>query len=172
MAYSVIATPNPPDGSRPSDAAIPEPIVASTPADAGADGDAGVEPHDTGNNKGISPIERQRHLLRSPVRSQNQTAPLLALNAHAVSEALLGPTVTLRNRVSSKGKRKRKGKKKQKDSKTDNKWQGDERQRLKIWVSALMQMRFHDQLAYSGLHVRVKNQKSIWAKCMILHFDD
>ena len=36
------------------------------------------------------------------------------------------------------------------DSKASIKWKGDERKRLKVCISALMQMRFHDQLAYSG----------------------
>ena len=94
--------------------------------------------------------KQQRKVGSPPLK---QTTPLLHQHssAGAVTKLLKGPKYLsvpkLDKRISSEGKRLRR---KPIDPKAKIKWKGDEAKRLKVCISALMQMRFHDQLAYSG----------------------
>ena len=89
----------------------------------------------------ISPVEQQYNILHptsSPINKKNSSTPLLGHGV--VSETMKGPRFD--RKISRNGKR----------LKRRAKWKGDEEKRLKVCISALMQMRFHDQLAYSGIH--------------------
>ena len=100
----------------------------------------------------LSQIEQQQKIIaRSP--PIKQSTPLLLQPPYTETTKLKGPKILslpiLNKRVSSTGKRLRR---KPVDPKKDIRWKGDEAKRLKVCISALMQMRFHDQLAYSGKH--------------------
>ena len=88
-----------------------------------------------------SPIEQQYGILH-PSLSTTKTSSTPLLIHGVVSEAMRGPKHAKINR---NGKRLRK-----KITEKTVTWKGDEDKRLKVCISALMQMRFHDQLAYSG----------------------
>jgi len=102
----------------------------------------------------VPPIEQQRRITRRPPSPPlKANTPLLPkADGGAVSELMRGPkyyesiTPDIAKCVSSTGKRLRR-----RDPKAGIKWKGDEAKRLKVCISALFQMRFHDQLAYSGL---------------------
>ena len=95
----------------------------------------------------LHPVQRQQRILRE-AEERPLKGDVLAMDQHVVSNLVKGPLPAIK-RIAPSGKRLRK-KKKDKKSKKKKAWKGDEKKRLKICVGALMQMRFHDQLAYSG----------------------